>query len=257
MASRLRVFITGASSGLGHAIAMRYAQDNAILGLVARNPVKLQSVASELQTETACYALDVRDAIAMQYAAQDFIQRYGVPDIVIANAGASCGNLTEFAEDISIFQNLMDINVVGMVKTFQPFIEGMRQAKQGALVGIASVAGFRGLPGAGAYSASKAAVIAYMEALRVELHNSGICVTTVCPGYIKTPMTAINPYPMPFILKAAQAAKIITRAIQNKRQFITIPWQMALVGLVLKYMPNIIYNLLFSKAPHKPRNIRI
>jgi len=257
MSEHLRVFITGASSGLGNAIAIRYAQQGAILGLVARDAVKLEALASGLNTETVRYALDVRDALAMQQAAHDFITRFGVPDIVIASAGSSCGNLTEFAEDIPIFQSLMDINVVGMVKTFQPFILEMRQAKPGTLVGIASVAGFRGLPGAGAYSASKAAVIAYLESLRVELRNSGISVMTVCPGYIETPMTAINPYPMPFILKSDQAARIIIRAIQKRRRFITFPWQMVLVGFFLRHMPNTLYDLLFAKAPHKPRNIRI
>lgn len=257
MAERLRVFITGASSGLGRALARRYAQQGAILGLVARDASKLETLASELEAETIRYALDVRDAVAMQHAAQDFITRFGAPDVVIASAGASCGNLTEMAEDIPVFQNLMDINVVGMVKTFQPFIPAMRQVKRGTLVGIASVAGFRGLPGASAYSASKAAVIAYLESLRVELRNSGISATTVCPGYIETPMTAINPYPMPFILKSEQAASIIIRAIQKRRQFVTMPWQMALVGFFLRHMPNALYDMLFAKAPHKPRNIRI
>lgn len=257
MAERLRVFITGASSGLGRAIALRYAQHGAILGLVSRDASKLESLASELDSETICYALDVRDTLAMQQAAHDFITRFGAPDIVIASAGASCGNLTEFAEDISTFQNLMDINVVGMVKTFQPFIQAMRQEKTGTLAGIASVAGFRGLPGAGAYSASKAAVIAYLESLRVELLNTGISVMTVCPGYIETPMTAINPYPMPFILKSDQAARIIVRAIHKRSKFLTLPWQMALVGFFLRQMPNALYDLLFAKAPHKPRNIRI
>lgn len=257
MTERLRVFITGASSGLGRAIALHYAQQGAILGLVARDATRLEALASQLEVETAWYATDVRDTLAMEQAANDFILRFGVPDIVIASAGASCGNLTEIAEDISVFQNLMDINVIGMVKTFQPFIQAMRQAKQGTLVGIASVAGFRGLPGASAYSASKAAVIAYLEGLRVELRNSRISVMTACPGYIETPMTAINPYPMPFILKPEQAAKIIIRAIQKRRRFITMPWQMALVGIFLRHMPNALYDLLFAKAPHKPRNIRI
>lgn len=257
MSARLRVFITGASSGLGRAIAIRYAQQGAILGLVARDAIKLASLISELETETVHYALDVRDTLAIQHAARDFITRYGAPDIVVASAGASCGNLTEIAEDITVFQSLLDINVVGMVKTFQPFIDAMRQTNQGTLIGIASVAGFRGLPGASAYSASKAAVIAYLESLRVELRNSGISVMTVCPGYIDTPMTAINPYPMPFILKPDRAAEIIVHAVQKRRLFITIPWQMAIVGFFLRRMPNILYDLLFAKAPHKPRNVRI
>ena len=189
----------------------------------------------------------------MQNAAKDFIARAGIPDVVIANAGVSSGTLTEYAEDIDAFQQVMDINVVGMVKTFQPFVAAMRAAKRGTLVGIASVAGFRGLPGASAYSASKAAAISYLESLRVELHGSGVKVVTICPGYIKTPMTAINPYPMPFILDADDAARRMARAIERQTAFTVIPWQMGLVGRVLKWMPCWLYDGLFAKAPYKPR----
>ena len=143
---------------------------------------------------------DVRDAAALRAAAADFIGRHGSPDIVIANAGVSVGTLTELAEDIDAFGDVIDVNLMGMVKTFQPFLGAMRGARRGVLVGIASVAGYRGLPGAAAYSASKAAVISYLESLRSELSASGVRVVTICPGYIETPMTAQNPYPMPFIM---------------------------------------------------------
>jgi short-subunit dehydrogenase len=141
------------------------------------------------------------------------------------------------------------------VKTFQPFLVDMREEKKGTLVGIASVAGFRGLPGAGAYSASKAAAISYLESLRVELKDSGVQVVTICPGYIKTPMTDLNPYPMPFILEAEDAAKRIAGAIESGKSFTVIPWQMGLVGRIMKMLPNWLYDLVFKKAPYKPRNI--
>jgi NAD(P)-dependent dehydrogenase (short-subunit alcohol dehydrogenase family) len=178
-----------------------------------------------------------------------------VPDIVIANAGISVGTLTEYADDIDVFQQVMDINMLGVIKTFQPFLVPMREAGQGALVGIASVAGFRGLPGAGAYSASKAALISYMESLRVELRGSGVRVVTICPGYIKTPMTAINPYLMPFILPADEAARRIARVIASGKAFAVVPWQMGGVGRVLKLLPNWLYDFVFSRAPHKPRKL--
>jgi short-subunit dehydrogenase len=180
--------------------------------------------------------------------------RAGVPDIVIANAGVSCGTLTEYAEDIDAFQQVIDINVLGIVKTFQPFLQSIREAKKGTLVGIASVAGFRGLPGAGAYCASKAAAITYLESLRVELKDSGVQVVTICPGYIKTPMTDLNPYPMPFILEPDIAAKRMAKAIDSGKSFTVIPWQMGLVGNIMKMLPNWLYDLVFMKAPHKPRN---
>lgn len=251
----MKAVITGASSGLGLALARHYLERGATVAAIARRGELLQALATEFPNRVFCYALDVRDARAVQNAANDFIARAGCPDVVIANAGVSVGTLTEYAEDLDAFQQVMDINVLGMVKVFQPFIAAMRAARQGTLVGIASVAGFRGLPGAGAYSASKAAAITYLESLRVELHDSGVKVVTICPGYIKTPMTAVNPYPMPFMLEAGEAARRIAGAIERQTSFTVIPWQMGMAGWVLKRMPNWLYGRLFAKAPHKPRNL--
>lgn len=251
----LRVVISGASSGLGLALAKHYLQQGAHVAACARRADLLQTLAEQFPGQVSCYALDVRDAPALQSAAQDFITRVGLPDIVIANAGVSSGTLTEYAEDIHAFQQVMDINVMGVVKTFQPFIAAMREAGNGILVGVASVAGFRGLPGASAYSASKAALISYLESLRVELHGSGISVVTLCPGYIETPMTAINPYTMPFILPADEAALRIARVIKARKVFAVVPWQMGLVGHVLKRLPHWLYKRILSKAKHKPRGL--
>ena len=250
--SCLRVIITGASGGLGLALAQHYLQQGAEVGAIARRAESLQSLAEQFPGQVYSYPLDVRNATALQEAAHDFIARVGLPDIVIANAGISVGTLTEYTEDIASFQQVMDINVLGMLKTFQPFVAAMRAQRQGTLVGIASVAGFRGLPGAGAYSASKSAAISYLESLRVELHGSGVKVVTICPGYIKTPMTAINPYRMPFILDANEAAAKIARAIGRQTSFTVIPWQMGLLGRVLKLLPRWLYDRLFAHAPRKP-----
>lgn len=248
-----RVVISGASSGIGLALARHYLERGAIVAVFARRGELLQSLSAEFSDRVFCYVLDVRDAPAVQNAANDFIARAGGPDVVIANAGVSVGTLTEYAEDIDAFQQVLDINVLGMVKTFQPFVAAMRETGQGSLVGIASVAGFRGLPGASAYSASKAAAISYLESLRVELHGSGVRVITICPGYIKTPMTANNPYAMPFMLDAEEAAKRMAYAIERETAFTVIPWQMGLVGRVLKFLPRWMYDRLFAKAPRKPR----
>lgn len=253
--SALRLVITGASSGLGQALARHYLQQGAQIAVCARRADLLESLAQQFPEQVYCYVVDVRDGAAMQAAAHDFMARVGVPDIVIANAGVSVGALTEHAEDMDVFRQVMDTNVLGMVQTFQPFLAAMRDAGQGRLVGIASVAGFRGLPGSGAYSASKAAAISYLESLRVELRSSGVKVVTVCPGYIKTPMTDINPYPMPFILDADDAAQRIARVIVCGRSFAVVPWQIALAGRMLKLLPNCVYDFLFSKAPHKPRGL--
>jgi short-subunit dehydrogenase len=261
VADGLKVFITGASSGIGSALANHYAQRGAVLGLVARRGDQLEALAEELRRAGAkrvsCHPLDVTDAAALRAAAADFIARCGAPDIVIANAGVSSGTLTECAEDLEVIRRIVDINVYGMAATFSPFIAAMRQSAidgtPGRLVGIASVAGIRGLPGAEAYSASKAAAITYLESLRLEMRASGIKVVTIAPGYIATPMTAHNPYRMPFLLPADEAARRFARAIERGTSYIVIPWQMGVVAKFLRLLPNAIYDRLFANAPRKPR----
>ncbi len=252
-----RVFITGASSGIGSALARHYARQGAALGLVARRTDRLAELAAELNIAGAAsvftYPLDVTDADALQAAGDDFMMHAGSPDVVIANAGVSSGTLTEHREDLAAIRRILDINVYGLATTFAPFIPAMRQRGTGRLVGIASVAGIRGLPGAEAYSASKAAAIAYLESLRVELRSSGVRVVTIAPGYIDTPMTEHNPYPMPFKLPVDEAARRFASAIERGSSYTVIPWQMGIVAKVLRLLPNWLYDRLFAKAPHKPR----
>jgi short-subunit dehydrogenase len=250
----VNVFITGASSGIGAALARHYAGKGARLGIFARRPDALAELAHSLEpAPCAVYAGDVRGPDALRRAAGDFLARFGCPDIVIANAGASRGTLTEHEEDLPAFRALLETNVLGLVHTFQPFLAALRAAGRGKLVGIASVAGFRGLPGSGAYSASKAAAISYLESLRVELHGTGLEVITICPGYVATPMTAMNPYPMPFLLPADKAARMIAGAIERGRRFYVLPWQMALAGRLLRLLPRPVYDRAFARAPRKPR----
>jgi short-subunit dehydrogenase len=214
----------------------------------------MQTLAASLSTPVSIFALDVADRAALAAAAQEFILRHGVPDIVIANAGISAGTRADLAADIGVLADIMRTNVVGLAATLQPFVAPMRERGSGVLVGIASVAGFRGLPGAGAYSASKSAAIVWLEALRIELHGSGVHVVTICPGFIATPMTAVNRNPMPFLLEAPEAARRIARAIGAKRRLAIIPWQMHLVFFFLRRMPNWLYDRLFARAPRKPRD---
>ncbi|MBV6476244.1 MAG: SDR family oxidoreductase [Rhodocyclaceae bacterium] len=253
----MKAFITGASSGIGAALAAHYAARGAQLGLVARRREALADIARGLPGEPALYVADVADARAMRDAAQDFIARFGLPDIVIANAGISVGTLTEHAEDIEVLGRVLQTNVVGLAATFQPFVAPMCAARRGTLAGIASVAGMRGIPGAGAYSASKAAAITYLEALRIELKPCGVKVVTVCPGYVATPMTAVNKYRMPFILPADVAARRISRVIDAGRRYAVVPWQMALVARAMKLLPNAAYDRLFRRAGRKPRGLKL
>lgn len=250
-----RVFITGASSGIGMALAREFSDEDVVLGLISRRKEELDSLANDLATDVYVYAADVGDSLAMKSAAEAFIQSVGVPDVVIANAGVSSGTLTSEAKDQVVFEQIMRTNVMGMVHTYQPFVEAMRMRGSGTLVGISSIAGFRGIPGSGAYSASKAAATAYLESLRVELSSSGVNVLTVCPGYIKTPMTDVNPFYMPFLMDADRAARSIRKAIIKKKRFHVLPWQMSLVGFFLRLMPRYLYDSLMRRAPRKPKSL--
>jgi short-subunit dehydrogenase len=247
------VVITGASGGLGAAIARRYASAGATLGLIALRTGELDRIAADCPGPCATHAADVRDSKAMRAAAANFSARHGVPDIVIANAGVSIGTLTEAPEDEQAFRDVLDINVIGMVNTFQPYIAAMRNRGSGVLVGIASVAGYRGLPGSGAYSASKAAAISYLESLRVELRGTGVTVITICPGYIVTAMTSHNPYRMPFIMTSETAAEKIATLIACRKTYAVIPWQMAIVARLMHVLPRWIFDPLAAKSGRKPR----
>jgi short-subunit dehydrogenase len=251
-----RVFITGASSGIGAALAQRYAEDGAMLGLVARRGEALERLRASLPDPLRhrIYALDVTDHAALAAAAADFIAAGAGIDTVIANAGISRGTLTEYTEDMRVFERIIETNLTATVATFAPFIAAMKaQAHGGRLVGIGSVAGVRGVPGSGAYSASKAAVLNYCESLRVELRSSGIKVVTIAPGFIDTPMTRTNRYPMPFLMSAEAFAAKAAAAIERGTSYAVIPWQMGVVARILRALPNRLYDFAFAKAPHKAR----
>lgn len=255
-----KVFLTGASSGIGMALARHYAHAGATLGLVARRGDAIAELADECRRRfpscsIASYPLDVRDADALATAARRFIDAYGLPDIVIANAGISKGVMTGHG-DLDVFRQVMDVNCFGMAATFEPFAARMAGERSGTLVGIASVAGVRGLPGSGAYSASKAAALAYLESLRVEMRPHGVAVVTIAPGYIRTPMTAGNPYPMPFLMDVDRFAEKAARAIERKVRFAVFPWQMRIGAALLRALPRGIYDRVFEKAPRKPREAR-
>ena len=251
-----RVFITGASSGLGAALATQYARAGATLGLLARRGEALDTLVASLPNPHLhrTYAVDVRDHSALSAAAAAFLTYAGGIDIVIANAGISHGTLTERGDDMQVFSDIVATNVTATVATFAPFIAAMRaQRTTGTLVGIGSVAGIRGLPGAGAYSASKAAVMTYCESLRVEMRRHGIRVVTIAPGYIDTPMTRHNPYPMPFLLAPEVFAARAARAIAQGVSYRVIPWQMGVVAKLLRMLPDALYDFAFARAPQKPR----
>jgi NAD(P)-dependent dehydrogenase (short-subunit alcohol dehydrogenase family) len=202
------------------------------------------------------YSADVTDAPALAKCAQEFVARFGAPDLVIANAGISAGTAGEALEDIAKLRRVLDVNVVGLAATLSAFAPSLRAVGRGTLAGIASVAGFRGLAGNGAYCSSKAAARIWMESLRTELRGSGVSVVCICPGYIDTPMTRVNRFRMPFLISADAAAPRIARAIAARRRVAVIPWQMALVSVLLRALPGWLYDRLAARAPRKPRGIQ-
>jgi len=248
----MRVVITGASSGIGEALARHYAAPDSILGLISR-----RGAGAGLPGTVVPYAVDVTDVAALERAAADFVSRFGAPDLVIANAGVGVGTHGDDLADVEKLRRTLEVNVAGLAASLAAFAPAMRRAGRGTLAGIASVAGFRGLAGNGAYCASKAAAITWMESLRAELHGTGVSVVCICPGYIDTPMTRVNRYRMPFLLPADEAARRFARAISARQRLAVIPWQMAAVSVLLRLMPGWLYDRLASRAPRKPRDVRI
>lgn len=250
------VFITGASSGIGRALALRYWREGWRLALVARREDAIRSWADTHgigADRCLIRGADVTDPESIGAAARTCLAEQGVPDVVVANAGISVGVDASRREDMDVLARTLATNVTGLAATLQPFIAPMVARGSGRLVGVASVAGVRGLRGHGAYCASKAAVIAYCESLRGELCSSGVSVLTLCPGFVATPLTQRNRYPMPFLLQADDFAERAYRAIASRATLRVIPWQMAVVARVLPWLPNALFDRLLAGRARKHR----
>ena len=250
------VFITGASSGIGQALAARYARDGWRLALVARRAPEIDAWARTqgfAPGQFAVYSGDVSQTASILAAAESCIATQGQPDVVIANAGISVGMDTRVRGDIEVMARTFATNNVGLAATFPPFVKAMRERGSGTLVGVASVAGIRGLPGHGAYCASKAGVIAYCESLRGELRGTGVRVVTLVPGYIDTPLTRRNRYKMPFLMPAQAFADKAFATISAGASYRVIPWQMGVVAKLLRLLPNALFDKLLSGRARKAR----
>lgn len=250
------VFITGASSGIGQALALRFHRSGYRLALVARrtSEVKTWASAQGISADSyEIYSADVAVTDSIVAAGRDCIARQGVPDVVIANAGISVGMDTAVRDDIDVMARTFATNNIGVAATFHPFADAMAQRGSGTLVGIGSVAGIRGLPGHGAYCASKAAVISYCESLRGEMRSHGVRVVTISPGYIDTPLTRQNRYSMPFLMQADDFADCAFRAITAGASYRVIPWQMGVVAKLLRMVPNVLFDKLLAGRPRKRR----
>ena len=256
MPARPLVFITGASSGIGRALAECYHRAGWRLALVARREFEIKSWADALGLSADSYEIygaDVSQPDSIIAAGQACLARQGLPDVVIANAGISVGMDTAERADLDVMARVFATNNLGLAATFHPFVAAMARRGSGRLVGMGSVAGIRGLPGHGAYCASKAAVISYCESLRGELRASGVRVVTISPGYVDTPLTRENRYRMPFLMTPEAFAESAFKAIETGSSYRVIPWQMGVAAKLLRLLPNPWFDRLLQGRPRKHR----
>lgn len=245
--------LTGACGGLGQALARELIAEGTAVALVGLHGPTLQALAAIAPERCAVYTPDVADSTAMQAMAADWTARRGTPDLVVANAGVAGGFDTAEPDDLAVLRRMLEINLLGAATTFQPFVKAMRAQRRGALVGVASIAGWRGMPGNGAYCASKGGLIRYLESLRAELRGESIVVTTVSPGYLRTALTAGNRFAMPGLMEPDAAAKAMLAGIAQGRSHIVLPARIGWLARMLNLLPEALHDRLLLGQPRKPR----
>ena len=233
-----RLFVTGASTGLGHGLADHYARAGAHLGLVARRESLLRDLEKEWTARGArveVYAGDVADTDFMARSAAEYVEAARGVDLVFANAGVGIANRVLEGEAREIAW-LMNVNVIGVTNTIVPFVPHMVEQGSGVLCAVGSMAGHQPLPGRAAYSASKACVKTFMSALRMDLHGTGVHAMTLCPGFVDTALTVDNPSMM-FVIEVSEAVRYMVSAIEARKKTYTFPWQMNLLKEVMARVP--------------------
>lgn len=246
--------VTGACGGLGQALCRQLIARGACVALVGLNTTTLRALQALAPMRCRVYTLDVADAHAMRAMADDWTAQFGPPDLVIANAGVAGGFDTAEASDLAVMRRMLEINLLGVATTFHPFVSTLRASKRpSALVGIASIAGWRGMPGNGAYCASKGGLMRYLESLRAELRSSPVTVHTISPGYLRTPLTAGNRFAMPGLLEPNTAAEQLLRAVGRGREHIVLPERIGWLSRLLSLLPSAWQDRLFLHQPRKPR----
>ena len=245
--------LTGACGGLGQALARQLIAQGAAVALVGLQRPALQVLAALAPDRCALYTPDVASSAAMQAMAADWMARAGTPDLVIANAGVAGGFDTAESDDLAVMRRMLEINLLGAATTFQPFLKAMRAQRRGALVGMASIAGWRGMPGNGAYCASKGGLIRYLESLRAEMRVDGVTVTTVSPGYLRTALTAGNRFAMPGLMEPDAAARAMLVGIGQRRTHIVLPAHIGWLARLLDLLPDALHDRVLSGQPRKPR----
>ncbi len=242
--------ITGASSGIGEALAVEFGRRGASVALVARREEVLREVAARVEAaggRALVVAADVRDAGALKSAVGKVAEHFGGIDVLVANAGK--GELTlARAFDIEVVTQVLSVNLLGALNSVAAVLPRMIERGGGQIVGISSLAAYRGFPGSGAYCASKAALSTFFESLRVELRPRNIYVTTIHPGFIDTPMTRGRKQKMPFLQDAERAAQLMLAAIEARRRTYAFPWQLATIARVGRWLPAALYDRMLARA---------
>lgn len=247
------IVITGASSGIGESLARLYAAPGVALALCGRDRDRLEAVAAACRGQGATVTAAVIDVTDRQGMADWLrgLDEAAPVDLLIANAGVSAGT-GRAGETDEQARFIFDVNLTGVLNSIHPLLPAMRQRRRGQIAIVSSLAGFRGMPGAPAYSASKAAVRVYGEALRGELAGDGVEVSVVCPGFVRSRMTARNPFPMPFLMDGEPAARIIRAGLARNRGRIAFPWPTAAAVWLLAALPPGLTDRLLRAAPKKP-----
>ncbi len=247
------ILITGASSGIGRALAITYSKAGVNLFLAARNYEKLQEtkkLCQQLNARVYLKIIDVKDEIATKNWIEEIEKDFTI-DLVIANAGISAGTAGGNVESFSQVKEIFNINLNGVLNIIHPAIEKMKNRQKGQIAIVSSLAGFRGLPSSPAYSASKSAVRVYAESLRGNLAKFGIAVNAICPGYIKTPMTDVNDFPMPFLMDAKKCAKIIKNRLEKNHSRIAFPFPLYFIVWLCTLLSPKITDPIFARLPGK------
>jgi short-subunit dehydrogenase len=232
--------ITGASSGIGWEVARVLASRGCHVGLIARRAERLAALAEEIRTrggKAAFAAADVGDRMQALAAFRKVREELGPVDLLFANSGVGQPTPLE-PQNVPQVENMFRVNTMGVIYSIEAVLPEMLQRGRGHLAAVSSLAAYKGLPGESAYCASKAAVNVYLEGLRIQLRKRGIYVTTVCPGFVATPMTAVNEFKMPWLLSAERAAHKIVRALERRSKVYNFPWQMALVMKITAWLPD-------------------
>jgi short-subunit dehydrogenase len=244
------VWVTGASSGIGAALVRELAGRGCRVAASARRADRLEELAAGAPGEVIAVPADVTDRAAMMAAAESVRERFGAIDLAVLNA-AYWGQFSVEAWDTDVIRRHFDTNVIGMVHGVEAVLADMRRRRSGAIAGMASVAGYRGLPRSEAYGATKAAEINMLESLRIDLRPLGIAVHTICPGFVRTDLTAKNTFPMPFMLEPDEAARRIVRGLEKGKAEIAFPLPMLVLMKTARVVPVRLWAEAFRLMPQR------